>query len=327
MKRFIVPLITVFLFGGWSVMAQPASTGDDGILIRAKKNGKYGFVDKTGKEVIPFVYNYAEPFSDGLARVTNNQWKDGFIDKTGKLVIPYSFEFNSSHNDCFSEGLAFNVKDMHHYFIDKSGKQVFDCGEGVVFSPFSEGLVSVALYDLGDYTYGYMDKTGKLVIPYSYLSANPFSEGLACVENRNHNIVYIDKNGKVVITVTYDNAGSFSEGLALVSKYEDDRPKYGYIDKNGKLVIPLSFAWEGASSFSDGLARIMKEEKYGYIDKTGKIVIPCIYDEAEDFCGGVAVVSLNGEFGIIDKTGKITALGIYDDLGAWDHEGEEDEGI
>jgi len=55
-------------------------------LAGVEKNGKWGFIDKTGKEVIPCTYDYAESFSDGLAKVTING-KANFIDKTGKVVI------------------------------------------------------------------------------------------------------------------------------------------------------------------------------------------------------------------------------------------------
>ena len=47
-----------------------------------KLNGKYGFIDKTGKEVISLKYDFARAFSEGLAAVRlNGRW--GFVDKTG----------------------------------------------------------------------------------------------------------------------------------------------------------------------------------------------------------------------------------------------------
>ena len=51
------------------------------------KNGKYGFINKFGKVVIPFTFDdvYTLGFSDGKAEVV----KDGrtfLIDKTGKIL-------------------------------------------------------------------------------------------------------------------------------------------------------------------------------------------------------------------------------------------------
>jgi serine/threonine protein kinase len=54
-------------------------------LARVELNGKWGFIDKTGKEVIPLKYDWAGAFSEGLAAVELNG-KTYYIDKTGKYV-------------------------------------------------------------------------------------------------------------------------------------------------------------------------------------------------------------------------------------------------
>ena len=51
------------------------------------KTGKYGFIDTTGKEVVPPKYDRADSFSEGLALVKLN-YQYGFIDTTGKEVVP-----------------------------------------------------------------------------------------------------------------------------------------------------------------------------------------------------------------------------------------------
>ena len=47
--------------------------------------GKWGFVDKTGKEVIPLIYNSAGDFRNGLAEVKLNGEKF-YINKKGERV-------------------------------------------------------------------------------------------------------------------------------------------------------------------------------------------------------------------------------------------------
>ena len=51
---------------------------------------KYGMIDRTGKVVIPFMYDSINEFSEGLAAVRTGQ-EIGFIDRTGNLVlqVPY----------------------------------------------------------------------------------------------------------------------------------------------------------------------------------------------------------------------------------------------
>src|SRR5205823_2011220 len=61
------------------------------------------FIDNTGKIIInnPELGNYGD-FSEGLASAQNGWAKYGYIDKTGKIIIPPQFDFT----DKFSEGLA-----------------------------------------------------------------------------------------------------------------------------------------------------------------------------------------------------------------------------
>ncbi|MEO0020342.1 MAG: WG repeat-containing protein [candidate division WOR-3 bacterium] len=55
---------------------------------------------------------------------------------------------------------------------------------------------------------------------------------------------YIDKTGNLVINPQFDDAWSFSEGLAVVQIGD----KLGYIDKTGNLVISPQFAFASAFS-------------------------------------------------------------------------------
>ena len=56
-----------------------------------EKNGKRGYIDKTGSEVVPCKYDKAFGFSEGLAKVKKSG-KYGFIDKTGREVVPFIYD-------------------------------------------------------------------------------------------------------------------------------------------------------------------------------------------------------------------------------------------
>jgi len=51
-------------------------------LACVKLNGKYGYIDKKGEEVIPPKYDKAVGFSHGLAQVWVNE-KEGYIGRDG----------------------------------------------------------------------------------------------------------------------------------------------------------------------------------------------------------------------------------------------------
>ena len=247
------------------------------LWVYEKDGTKTGYIDKTGKVVIPAEYGSAWEFSEGLAAVEKDG-KIGVIDKTGKTVIPFQYSWAEHGSSSMAKPLA----------------------------EFHEGLATV----LQDGKYGYIDKTGAEVIPRQYQTAKSFSEGLAAVQ-KDKKWGFIDKTGKVVIPFQYGDAVSFSEGLAAVQK----NGKWSYIDKTGKEVLSVSY--DDVYSFSEGLAAVKEDGKWGYIDRTGKLVIPCRYEAyATPFSGGFAVVSdwYNDEqaskpqkrpmAGIIDKTGK-----------------------
>lgn len=285
-----------------------ADAFSDGLAIVMKQvpgehfvYSKYGYIDRTGKEAIPLKYDAVEPFSNGFAAVWKDSLKDtstmyldcGVIDHTGKVIVPLEYDEVGD----FSDGLArvWKRNEDGTYldnYVDTTGKLLvfkeYYCGD------FFEGLASVTKAD-GD-KYGYIDRTGKMVIPQEYDWAGNFFDGLAVVA-KDERYGYTDRTGKVVIPLKYDAAASFSEGLAAV---EQDG-KWGYIDQTGKLVIP--FQYDEAYAFSEGLATIMKNGKGGFIDTSGKLVASFPFHFLYDvtFSNGIAVVTDDNDKLVIFK--------------------------
>ncbi|MBQ2730872.1 MAG: WG repeat-containing protein [Clostridia bacterium] len=63
----------------------------DGVFL-LEKDGRYGYLDYTGRWITDPVYTAATPFSEGLAVVTRADGKVGMIDTAGGFVIPCEFE-------------------------------------------------------------------------------------------------------------------------------------------------------------------------------------------------------------------------------------------
>ena len=283
---------------------------------------EYGFIDKTGKEVVPPQYRDAEDFCDGLARVLvgdRETGKWGFIDKTGKEAVPPQYDWAED----FQDGLA----------------MVFVGDTNMNWGDF--GIVCGGKF-------GFIDRTGKEVLPIEYDKVGEFHEGMASVI-KDGKLGFVDETGAVVIPLTYEVDWPphvawnlevmpfFSEGLAAIWDGDIESGPYGYIDRDGNVVIP--FDYDYAAPFSEGLAyvtkggvlaqddyRNIKYGQFGFIDKTGEMVVPLVYDcdywdwgiiSTECFRDGFATVS-NGiymesmKYGIIDKTGAITVPIEYD---------------
>lgn len=185
--------------------------------------------------------------------------------------------------------------------------------------------------------YGYIDRSGKIIVNPQFDGASSFFQGLAAVclgkscggeffypaqtKPGEQEFGYIDERGHFVVNPQYDSAYAFSEGLAAVCVgdcgYVSLAPrKWGFIDKQGNVVIPLQFA--KVYGFNEGLAAACVgkcsgegdkwEGKWGFIDKSGKFVIAPQFDDVGNFTSGIASASLgkgsNSKQGWIDKTGK-----------------------
>lgn len=151
-------------------------------------NGKYGFIDSTGHEAIPPMYDQVMWFKDGIARVElNGKW--GWVDKQNKTVIP--FVYDELPTD-FWGGLARVSKNEKYGFINTRNKLVipFEYDDAGLFG---NGLAFVSKNDL----YGFVDKTGKTIIPFEYNGAEDFHGGEALVYKDGKNLI-IDIHGKVL---------------------------------------------------------------------------------------------------------------------------------
>ena len=297
-------------------------------LFSVERDGKFGYIDRTGKIVITLKFEGANEFHEGLALVTANG-KKLFIDTTGRIMIKPDFDIV----DDFSEGLAaVNVgqkripnigviSDPGKWgYIDQNGKLVIPM-KFTHAEDFSEGLAAVTDGDRG----GFIDHAGKILFEVPLDVTLGFHEGIVGVLLKG-TVAYFDRTGKKIpTTVDYGpKSYSFSEGLVPIST----KGKWGFMDKTGKLVIEAKF--EDAESFSEGLAavKVHREETvwcppdatgsrsgatmmWGYIDKTGKMIIPALFNSAAPFSEGVAAVRKCDEAFFVDKTGKTVISGSF----------------
>lgn len=292
--------------------ASPAYGGDWHELRRGELDGKWGYIDHSGKFVIEPRFENESNFSDGLAWVLPGKGAGyGYIDKTGALVIKPQFHFALD----FKEGLA-AVKDHTNKwgYVDTSGRVAiafqFDDAQ-----PFSEGLAPVRMGDSEKGLWGYIDKTGKFRIEPRYQHSQHFfyfksyfSGGVAVVDvDRTFHL--IDPSGNVIAKIegAYD-VHPFHEGRALVRFPHDAKCSsevFRYFDATGKVAFPAAFC--AANEFSDGLAAAYQDGKYGYIDTEGNFAIPPQFVIAQGFSEGLAAVKVDGHtksWSFIDKTGR-----------------------
>lgn len=138
-------------------------------LAAVELNGKRGFIDKKGKEVIAPKYSEVYPFSEGLAAVRlKNKW--GFIDKDGEMVIALQYHAVTS---VFSEGLA-------AVGVENKRKTIWGSGNPLKI-------------EIADY--GYINRKGDWVINPKYDYAFGFNENHLAMIGVKEKQGFVDKDG------------------------------------------------------------------------------------------------------------------------------------
>ena len=132
-----------------------------------------------------------------------------------------------------------NLHPLYPFKDSQSGKWGFKNNKDeVVVSPcwwlvyhqFSEGMCPV-IND--EKKVGFVDETGKLVIPCNYVNAQDFRDGLASVQEGG--------TFKTVIPFLYRKGGDFEDGLAMVSS---DNGMWGAINHKNMVAFPFKYGWE-----------------------------------------------------------------------------------
>lgn len=190
-------------------------------FARVKRNGKYGFINNIGQEIIPLDYDNASIFSSGVAAISKGQ-KAGAINKKNQVVIP--FEYDNLGN--FIDGVALYQQGGLYGLINNKGEKITQpIFNGI--GTFSEGLAPF----MKDQKIGYLNAKGEIVISAKYDTGNSFSEGRAMV-SFNKKVGYIDAKGNVMIPIKYNNGGEFKNGYVLVL----EENKYFLLDKEGNTA-------------------------------------------------------------------------------------------
>jgi len=249
-------------------------------LALAEVNGLWGYINDKGTFVINPQFQYAEPFSCGLAKVnpTEKEYPTVFINKSGNIA--FKSKIREVYNFSFGRALA-RIKNRICFLNTK--------GETVIKTSYPYGnqfYDGIALVWTGN-TAEYIDTSGKRIAFFNEMGHQSFSEGLASVLG-NGKTFYIDK---------------FSNKIKIVSRSF-------YINKLGQPIITNTADSLVYFPFYNGIAEVCVpgvDHKSGFIDTTGKLIVPVIYDRVDNFFGEYTTVYKEGKGSIINKKGEVVA--------------------
>jgi len=240
----------------------------------------------------------------------------GYINRNGDVVVKPQFQFAY---DFANELGKVTTASGSTSFINASGEVFLELGNQFpVVLDFSNDRAAFSVNE----KWGFIDRSGKIVIEAKYDDTRAFSEGFAAVNvgavlkrgsphdsRAGGKWGFVDRSGRVAIPVEFEHVDHFGfrDGLALVEKAR----QVLYIKADGRTAFQLHFEPNhrifGPRHFCDGLARVDTAADPGYtgfVDKTGKVVIEPRF-EAGEFSEGLCTFTVDRRKGYMDKSARI----------------------
>ncbi len=278
------------------------STAQQGlVLVKPEGSKTWGFVNLKGEMVIPATYSKVGEFTaDGLAPVFEVEYY--FINSKGEKLESEVKDFRLKNFmgfgiRGFNEGLAPIEVNKKWGYLNTSGKLVIPAKYDYV-TAFKEG---VATAKVGSQWY-ILDKQGKEIevnIP-KLKNLRDFVNGYAIFDNLDKKFGFINTKGEVVIEPKFTSVGDFHAGLAWA---KNEQKLSGYINTTGEWVIEPTYNATHDFDEKSGMALVKVVNEWFYINKAG-VALKLDFDKIDDFHNGMAIARKNEKVGFIDNTGK-----------------------
>ena len=181
--------------------------------IVAKKNGKYGYLDKNLREKTEFVYDAATLIHEGVGAVMQKD-KWAIINRKGELITEFAFDgiALNSRGICSVNKMIGVRQGGVWFFVNDRGERVSDQSYEEVRAFETEEMCAVCV----DGRWGFIDRDENLKIACGYENARSFTAGYAAVQ-KNGIWGYVDENGNIAVEPIFDGAGLMTqEGVAPV---------------------------------------------------------------------------------------------------------------
>lgn len=287
-----------------SSQSAPSHKNGNGLQEVVVSPTRIGYLGPAGNWAIaPVPMTEAGPFVDGLARV-NVSGKVGFIDRSGRVVVPLQFD-DALYR--FSRDRTVALRDGHAWIIDREGRALSDLGawpwQGLwEYERFNSVEYFVGLRDFfadglipwrRASGWDYVGIDGKwLTNSPRYSSAQPFHGGFANVQVGERWLL-IDVKGDTVAETSDGWIGPRAGALARVGT----STRWGFGGKDGRLPKQMPFATAqvefGSTSFidtrplqfSEGLAVVSEIarpvwrlfDEHGVVHASGRFEEPIAY--------------------------------------------------
>lgn len=306
-------------------------------VLKVEKNGKYGIIDLSGKELLPCEYDSIS----ALEGVKNSlkiskEGKFGIANTEGKVIVTVEYTDIQGMGTDNKEGFIVKSNDGKYGIVDFSNNKILETKYDEVAKIYGNGFYVVK--QNGNQLL--VDKDGIEVLK------SGFDEITAILKNTENGVIYKKNNkygiikttGEVTLEASYDELKETKSGILIAKK----DGKYGVIDLENNSKV--EFKYNAISYNEKADLYITEDENFNneILDNTYTVKLTGILidldsekgylelrkddeykyynfkfeekKEADIFTSNTLFLSKkDGKYGFIDKEGKVIVDYIYDD--------------
>jgi len=309
------------------------------------ENNLFGFIDSSGKVMIPAIYDDVSFFQDGIAIVTKNG-KSGLINKRNELIVGFDFDqIYEFHNDfaIVMVSDSFGVINRIGSFVfpliyrdilmlnneliaakNEIGFSIYNLDgkekSEILYQDIKQFDVNHFIVQVGD-SIGLLNSSLELKIPIIYEAIAPIKDSIFSYQLDGKKGL-ISNSGRIISPAVYDDFSNYNEhSKTIIAKFG---LKIYHLNLDGTKFISTAFeyfpkALENAH-FYEGHAIFFKNKKYGIINTQGNVILKPTFTSLGKVSAFIPVTKA-GKWGFMNIKGtmileyKFTAIEPFYDLG------------
>lgn len=301
---------------GYDVVSAFDTVWKSPVLIYAEyvKDGKFGIMDHTGKEITKPIYDEIK----GLDRnITPNLFaypahytvkengKYGMITRTGKVLIPSVHKYLYYRT---KDSLVEVTEEGEEYTMNLKGKRVQAKPEYEERQPqYDRRPDKVLSADGKNYTLYDAYSRKESVVPNLGTVVQNLVDAVVFKDAGGKTGLYHINQKKLVIPFEYDEIKYGFKGYFQVKKDK----KWGVLDSLGAVTIPLQYEYIGLTSAGYSA---YADKKYTMFGENGKKLSDLSFDKYSYLGAKGMILSVNGKYGLMGKDGTILAPFEHDEM-------------
>ena len=252
------------------------------------------------------MYSEVNPIFDGKYLIREGE-KYRYLDSLASSTVGSGYTYASS----FSEKLAFVKKDGYAFIVNEAGERQVYFDSSI---ERSSGVGSGLLACLEGSVYKYYDVNGEYKFG-NYLFAGRFRNNVAAVKEAEGEWYLIDPTGNRIVDTKFEDIllNEHEECAARGVIFAKTNGTYKMYDLEMQQIG--TFECDNACLFVDeGCAAFENDGQWGFVDGEGTVVIEPKYDGAKSFSNGLAGVKIGETWSFINEKGEIAIDGQFEDV-------------